>query len=174
MPSMDSETDKGAAQVRLATTDDLDAINDIYNYYVLSSTCTYQDVPESPASRLAWFRQHNAAHPITIATAKDEILGFGALSPYRSREGYRFTVEHSVYVHPRWHRRGIGRLLLCDLIARARALGHHTMLGGISADQEASIALHAALGFTQVALLRQVGRKFDRWLDVVFMQLMLG
>ena len=84
------------------------------------------------------------------------------------------TVEHLVYVHPRWHRRGIGRLLLCDLIGRALAIGHHTMLGGISADQEASIALHAALGSTQVAVLRQVGRKFDRWLDLVFMQLMLG
>lgn len=178
MAGMNPETDGGSLpgtglQVRLATAADVAAINDIYNHYVLTSTCTYDDEPESLASRLAWFGQHDAAHPITVATAHGELRGWGALSPFRSRWGYRFTVEHSVYVHPRWHRHGIGRILLCDLIDRARALGHRSMIGGISADQQPSIALHAALGFTPVGQLREVGYKFGRWLDLVFMQRML-
>ena len=161
------------AQIRFATCDDLPAINDIYNHYVLHSTCTYQEVPVTMPDRLTWFAAHGPKHPITVALLEDKIVGWGSLSPFHKRAAYRNTVENSLYVAHTHHRRGIGRLLLADLIARARQIGHHTIIAGIDADQPASIALHAALGFEEVAFLKQVGYKFGRWLDVRYMQLML-
>ena len=159
--------------VRLATEADLGAIDDIYNHYVRGSTCTYQYEPTLPSERLAWFHQHDAAHPVTVAEAAGRVVGFGALSWFREREGYRRTVEDTVYVHHEWHRRGIGRRLLEDLIERARSLGHRTVIAGASAEQTGSIALHLQAGFVEVARLREVGFKFGEWLDVVFLQRML-
>jgi L-amino acid N-acyltransferase len=159
--------------IRLAREDDLAAIDEIYNHYVARSTCTYQYEPTTPAQRLAWFRAHDAKHPVTVAVADGGVVGWGALSWFRERDGYRFTVENTVYVRPDRHRRGIGRALLADLVERARTLGHRTIIAGISAEQEASVALHAAFGFAEVARMRHVGFKFDQWLDVVFLQLML-
>jgi phosphinothricin acetyltransferase len=159
--------------IRPATADDLAAINDIYNHYVLHSTATYQEKPEPMDGRRGWFERHGPAHPVTVAEAGGAVVGWASLSPFHARSAYRRTVENSVYVHPDYHRRGIGRALLLDLIERARGLGHHTIIAGIDAEQPASVALHARLGFVQVAHLKQVGHKFGRWLDVVYMQLML-
>lgn len=161
------------AHIRLATAGDLEPINEIYNHYVHQSTCTYQEESESMASRSAWLERHGPAHPVTVAEVDGTVVGWGSLSPFHARSAYRFTVENSVYVHRGWHRRGIGGLLLEDLIARARVIGHRTIIAGIDSSQEASVALHARLGFEKVAHLRDVGYKFDRWLDVVYMQLML-
>lgn len=160
--------------IRVATVDDLAAIDAIYDHYVEKATCTWQYQPAPPAERRAWFDAHGAAHPITVAVdAGGEIVGFGSLSVYNKREGYRFTVENTLYVHPRHHRRGIGRALLGDLVERARALGHHSIVASISADQEASIGLHAAAGFIEVGRMRELGVKFGRWLDCVYMQKLL-
>lgn len=164
--------------IRLATPEDLAAINEIYNHYVMHSTCTYQDLPSTKRERAAWYEGHDAAHPITVlvvpgaATAR-EIVGWASLSAFHPRAAYRHSVESSIYIHHQHQRRGYGRALMVDLIARGRRIGHHTILAGISADQTASVALHAALGFAEVARFQEVGRKFDRWLDVVWMQLML-
>lgn len=163
----------GSVPIRLATASDLAAINEIYNHYVHTSTCTYQKDPSSAQERAEWFAGHDAHHPITVAEQAGEIVGWGALSAFRDRWGYRHTVENSVYVRATRHRRGIGRALLIDLIDRARALGHHTIVAGISADQHGSVALHEQAGFIKVGHLREVGHKFDRWLDVVFLQRML-
>ena len=95
------------------------------------------------------------------------------MSPFRNRDGYRFTVEASVYIRHDCHRRGIGRAILIDLIDRARKLGYHALIGGASAEQTASIALQESLGFQRVGCFKEIGYKFDQWLDVVFMQLML-
>jgi L-amino acid N-acyltransferase YncA len=160
-------------RIRLATADDLVAIRDIYNYYVLHSTSTYVLEPETPEDRRQWFEKRGPHHPATVAELEDEIVGWGSLSPWNSRCGYSKTVEFSVYVRHDRHRRGVGRAIVLDLIERAKALGHHTLIGGASADQTASISLQEALGFERVARFRQVGRKFDRWLDVVYLQLML-
>ena len=160
-------------QIRLATFDDLAAINDIYNHYVHTSTCTYQEEPDTLASRTAWLAAHGAKHPVTVATFNGEVVGWGSLSPFRSRAAYRFSVEDAVYVHRDYHRRGIGRALLADLVVRAREQGHHSILAAIDDEQPASIALHAALGFEQVAFLKEVGYKFNRWLHVHYMQLLL-
>lgn len=159
--------------IRLAREDDLAAIEEIYNHYVLTSTCTYQLEPSPPGERLAWFAEHDAAHPVTVAVEDGTVVGWGALSWFRPRAGYRFTVEDTIYVRHDRHRRGIGGRLLADLVARAAALGYHTIIAGISAEQVGSIALHRAAGFTETARLRQVGHKLDQWLDVLFMQRML-
>jgi len=159
--------------LRPATPGDLPAIRDIYNYYVLNSTCTYQVEPESHQDRLAWFALRSERYPAIVAALGDRVLGWGSLSPWNMREGYRFAVEFSVYIHHDHHRRGIGRALVRELIGLAQRAGHHTMLGGACATQTASIALQESVGFRRVALLKEVGFKFGMWLDVVYLQLML-
>jgi phosphinothricin acetyltransferase len=163
-----------AFTIRLATENDLEAIRAIYNYYVRHSTCTYQIEPETAAERLVWFRNRNSAlHPVTVAEADGTVIGWAALSRWNSRCAYARSAEASVYVHHEHHRRGLGKALLLDLIERARAAGLHTIIGGASSDQSASLALQTAVGFVPVGTFRQVGHKFDRWLDVTYTQLML-
>jgi phosphinothricin acetyltransferase len=159
--------------IRLARPEDLPAINDIYNHYVRHSTCTYQETPEPIEARRAWFERHGPEHPITVAELGGLVVGWGALSPYHARSAYRFSVENSVYVGHEYHRKGIGAAILRDLIARARALGHRTIIAGIDGGQKASVALHTTMGFTTAGRLREVGYKFGRWLDVIYMQLLL-
>lgn len=159
--------------IRLARGDDLASINDIYNYYVRQSTCTYQEAPEPIERRQAWFGRHGRAHPVTVAELDGKLVGWGALSPFHTRSAYRFSVENSVYVDHEHHRRGIGGAILTDLILRARAIGHRTIIAGIDASQAASIAIHAKHGFVTVGHFKEVGYKFERWLDVVYMQLIV-
>jgi phosphinothricin acetyltransferase len=161
-------------RIRLAIGDDLPAINDIYNHYVTHSTCTYQTEPETIEARRTWFAAHGPSHPLTVAIDDaGVIVGWGSLSRFHPRAAYGRTVENSVYVHHAHHRRGIGRIILNDLLERAAPAGHHTILALISADQTPSVALHAQAGFVKVGLLKEVGFKFDRWLDVVYMQKMV-
>ena len=161
-----------AATIHAATPADLGAINDIYNHYVLHSTCTYQEEPELPESRRQWFQHHGERHPVIVAEVDGQVAGWGSLSPYHARSAYRHTVENSVYVHHQLHRRGIGSLLLQELITRARALGYCAIIAGIDADQPGSVALHAKFRFEEVGRLKQVGFKFGRWLDVIYMELL--
>jgi len=160
--------------VRPATEADLGAINDIYNHYVLNSTCTYQETPEPLERRREWFSHHGEKHPVIVAESGGRVLGWGSLSAYHPRSAYRRTVENSVYIHHEHHRRGIGSLLLKELIARARSLGHHAVIAGIDAEQTASVALHAKFRFEKVGHMKQIGFKFGRWLDVIYMELILG
>ena len=160
--------------VRLATAADLPAVNAIYNHYVLCSTCTYQTEPATAAEREAWFAAHGPAHPVTVAEADGEVVAWASLSRFHPRAAYGHTVENSVYVRHDRHRRGLGSLLLADSVDRARALGHHAVLALIDADQSGSVELHRRHGFAEVGRLREVGFKFGRWLDVVYLQRMLG
>jgi L-amino acid N-acyltransferase YncA len=159
--------------LRAATESDLAAINDIYNYYVLHSTCTYQEDTETLESRREWFRHHGEQHPVIVAEADGHVVGWASLSAYHKRSAYRHTVENSIYLHHQHHHRGIGTLLLRELIVRARNLGHHAIIAGIDADQPASVALHTKFQFVKVGQMTQVGLKFGRWLDVIYMELML-
>jgi phosphinothricin acetyltransferase len=159
--------------IRPATESDLVAINDIYNHYVLHSTCTWQEEPEPIEARRQWFSHHGTRHPVIVAEVKGQVVGWGSLSPYRTRSAYRNTVENSVYVHHEHHRRGIGSALLRDLITRAGVLGLRAMIAVIDADQNGSVAIHEKFGFEKVGRLRQVGFKFGRWLDVIYMELLL-
>lgn len=159
--------------LRPATESDLVAINDIYNHYVLHSTCTYQEQIEPIESRRQWFARHGQLHPVIVAQIDNQIVGWGSLSPYHARSAYRFTVENSVYVHHQFQRRGIGSKILQSLIESAQPLGHHAMIAAIDSEQTASVAFHARFGFQTVGQMKQVGYKFGRWLDVVYMQLLL-
>ena len=161
-----------AVSIRLATEADLVAINAIYNHYVRTSVCTYQETEDTLDDRIAWLRAHTPDYfPATVAVIDDEVVGFGSLSPFRARSAYRFTVENAVYVRHDLHRRRIGRQLLADLIERSRKIGHKTIIAVIDAKQSGSVALHEAFGFIVCGEMKQAGYKFDRWLDVVFMQL---
>lgn len=159
--------------IRVATADDAAFITSLLNHYIATSTCNYDVEPLDEEDRRRWLAGLGPRHVATICELDGRAAGFGALGPFRSKAGYAHTVEHSVYVVPEMHRRGVGSAILADLIQRARALGHHAMIGGISADQEASLELHRRHGFREVGRLPEVGRKFDRWLDVVFMELLL-
>ena len=162
-----------ATCIRLAHAADLPAINAIYNHYVRHCTCTYQITPETAEARAAWFRTHDPRHPVTVAELDGEVVGWASLNPYHPREAYARTVENSIYIRHDRQRRGIGRALLADLILRARFLHHHAILALISAEQTGSVVLHEAHGFVKVGHMCEVGRKFDRWLDVVTYQLLL-
>src|SRR5580704_17597243 len=165
---------KTSPVIRPAAESDLPAINDIYNHYVLHSTCTYQEEPEPLDDRRHWFNHHGGNNPIIVAVADRQVVGWGSLSAYHPRSAYRYTVENSVYVHHQHLRHGIGSLLLRELIDRARALGHRAIIAGIDGEQTASVALHAKFHFQKVGHLKQVGLKFGRWLDVVYMELNLA
>ena len=164
---------KSATTIRPANESDLVAINDIYNHYVQHSTCTYQEEPEPLDGRRQWFRHHGDKHPVIVAETGGRVVGWGSLSAYHARSAYRHTAENSVYVHHEYHWRGIGSLLLNELIVRARSLGHHAIIAIIDADQPASVALHTKFHFEKVGHMKQIGFKFGRWLDVVYMELIL-
>lgn len=164
----------GSVTIRLATAADMSAVNDIYNYYVPRSTCTYQLEPEPIEGRMTWFQHHTPdKYPVTVAEVDGEVVGWGSLSKFRERAAYNPTVEGSIYIRHDQHRKGLGRLILLDLIERARALGYHSLIGAVDAEQTASIALQENMGFKRVGYLSQVAYKFDRWLDVIYMQLIL-
>jgi L-amino acid N-acyltransferase YncA len=163
----------GVAVIRLAGADDLAAINDIYNHYVFHSTCTYQETAEPMEARQAWFARRGAEHPVTVAEVDGKVVGWGSLSPYHARSAYRNTVENAVYLHHELHRRGIGSIVLKDLIERSREIRHHSIIARIDSAQTGSVRLHENFGFVTVGRLRQVGFKFGRWLDVIYMELLL-
>jgi len=160
-------------KIRKASKNDLAAVNDIYNYYVKNSTCTYQTVPETMKARREWLDEHDEAHPVIVAEINSEVVGWASISKYRKREAYKPTVENSIYMHPDYLYRGIGTALLLEIITLARIAGHHSIIAGISAEQKASIAMHEKYGFKKVAHLKEVGYKFSTWLDVVYYQLPL-
>lgn len=160
--------------VRPATREDVPAILDIYNHAVIHTTATYDLEPVSLASRLAWFDEKaQSGWPVWVAEKAEEVLGWATYGPFRAKAGYNLTAEHSVYVRDGVRGQGVGRRLMLPLIEDARQRGLHVLIGGVDADNAGSIAFHEALGFDQGVRLREVGRKFDRWLDVQFMQLFL-
>jgi len=162
-----------ACSIRLAGRADAEAINRIQNHYVVHSTATFLTEPLTPQQRLTWLENRSQVHPVVVAQAEGLVVGWGSLEVFRSRPAYRHTAEFSIYVHHERHRRGIGRAILGELLTRARALGHHTLVGGCCSESIAVIALLEASAFSRVAHFREVGRKFDRWLDVVFLQRLL-
>lgn len=161
-------------RTRLATPNDAEALRSIYNAEVVGSTVTFDMVPRSSEEQLAWLADHRGPHPAIVAVdADDSVTGFASVSPYRNRPAYSTTVEDSVYVDDRCRGRGVGKLLLVDLVELTRAHGFHAMMARIVGGHEVSIALHAACGFDLVGVEREVGRKFGRWLDVAVMQRLL-
>jgi len=160
-------------EIRLATVGDADAIRSIYNHEVLTSTVTFDLRPRTLAEQQEWLEARSGAHAVIVAVTDGQIVGFASLSPYRDRPAYSTSVEESVYVRGDQRGTGVGRALLEELMKLATQHGFHTVLARIVGGHEASIALHEAVGFDIVGTEREVGRKFNRWLDVVVMQRLL-
>ena len=160
--------------LRLVERRDAAAIRDIYNVEVAESTVTFDMVPRTLDQQVAWIDEHSGGHPAIVAVDREGVVvGFGSLTPYKDRPAYATTVEDSVYVHRDHRSQGIGKLLLEELVRLGRDHGFHTMIARIVGDHEVSIALHAACGFEHIGVEREVGRKFNKWLDVVAMQRLL-
>jgi L-amino acid N-acyltransferase len=162
-----------AALVRAATLDDAEAIRSIYNLEVETSTATMDLVPRSAEAQRAWLADRSGAFATVVAVAGTDVLGYAALSPYKDRPGYRTTVEDSVYVRRDWQGQGLGTRLLESILGVATANGFHSVIARVEASQGASRALHERCGFTLVGVEREVGRKFNRWLDVAVLQCLL-
>ena len=146
----------------------------IYNHAVVNTTAIWNDVIVDLENRRAWWRgRTEAGFPVLVAVEGGEVLGYASYGPFRAFDGYRQTVEHSVYVAESARRRGAATALLEGLEAEARRTGMHVMLGGIAADNAPSLTLHEKLGFVETGRMPEVGGKFGKWLDLVFMQKML-
>ena len=157
-------------QVRHAGPADAEAIRAIYNWEIENETATFDLVPRSLEDQLEWQNARSGAFCVFVAELDGEVVGFGALSPYKERPAYRTTVENSVYVRRDLARRGVGRAILGHLLQTAADGGFHSVMARITTLSEASIALHSAMGFELVGIEREVGRKFNKWLDVALMQ----
>lgn len=160
--------------IRLATSKDLPAILEIVNYSILHTTANYNYEPQTLDVQQKWFDDKLAnGFPVIVAEQNGVVCGFGAFGTFREKIGYQFTVEHSVYVTEDKIGTGIGRLLLEALIEIARRDGYHTMIGGIDASNQSSIDFHKKFGFTECGIIKEAGFKFGKWLDLLFMQLIL-
>jgi len=153
----------------------LEGILAIYNHAVAHTTAIWNDTLVDLPNRAAWLAERQRqSYPVLVALDDDGcVAGYASFGDWRAWDGYRHTVEHSVYVHPDHRRRGIARALMQALMPRAAGLGKHVMVAGIESGNTASIALHRELGFEPAGHLREVGTKFGRWLDLSFMQRML-
>lgn len=161
-------------QVRDAREEDLAGVLAIYNDVIATTTAIYRDDPATLEDRREWWQARAAlGYPVLVAVEEGEVVGFASFGDFRASPGYRYTVEHSVHVRAGRRGSGLGQALMQPLIARARALGKHVMMAGVDADNAGSIRFHERLGFERVGHLREVGFKFGRRLDLVFLQRLL-
>lgn len=162
-------------QIRDAEDRDLEGITTIYNDAVEQTTAIWNETTIDVENRRAWLvDRRNAGYPVLVTVSdEDKVLGYASFGDWRAWDGYRYTVEHSVYVRSDQRGAGIGKALMEALIGRAGDIGKHVMVAGIEAGNTGSIRLHQKLGFEQAGLIRQVGTKFGRWLDLAFLQLTL-
>lgn len=160
--------------IRPAVREDCPAILAIYNEAVLTTTATYDYEPRTLRQRQAWFDDHRkSGHPIFVATEGSHIVGWASLSRYHDRVGFRFTTENAIYIAPPHQGRGLGKRLLQALMDSARQIGLHAIIAAIDSENEASIRLHLTFGFEKVGQFKRVGYKFNRWLDVIYMEYLL-
>ena len=161
--------------LRPADAGDAQIITDITNQAIIHTTAIWTLNPVTTEARAAWMRDRIArGMPVIVAQVDGQVVGFGSYGDFRPHEGYRHTVEHSLYVSPDAQGQGIGRSLLAALIAHAASHDRHVIVGCIDASNEGSRALHRSAGFVETGLMPQVGRKFYRWLDLLIMQKTLG
>jgi phosphinothricin acetyltransferase len=161
-------------KIRPYQTEDTQAILDIINYNILHSTALYDYKMRTYEQQQTLLEEKIGKNfPVIVAELDGIVVGFGMYGEFRFREAYKFTVEHSVYVHPDFYGKGIGKLLLEELIYLARKQKRHTMIAVIDAENQGSVTFHEKFGFSTVGIIKESGYKFDRWLDSVFMQLIL-
>lgn len=160
--------------VRHAHIQDLPAILKIVNHNILHSTAVYDYDVKSIADMESWFTEKQESNwPILVADQDGIVTGYATYGTFKAKTGYKFTIEHSVYISENHNGKGIGKLLMTELIILAKTSGYHAMIGVIDADNIGSIEFHKKFGFTTTGTLKEVGFKFNRWLDVTFMQLIL-
>ncbi|MGZ4772330.1 MAG: N-acetyltransferase family protein [Ilumatobacteraceae bacterium] len=163
--------------LRLASLGDAEQIRRIYNHEVSNTVATFDLVPRSLEDQQRWIADRNGAFAAIVAVDADDergdVVGFGSLSPYKERAAYRTSVEDSVYVRRDRGGQGVGKLVLTELLRIGAASGFHAVFARISASSDASIGLHRSCGFELVGIEREVGRKFNKWLDVALMQRLL-
>jgi L-amino acid N-acyltransferase len=161
-------------RIRDATAGHLPEILAINNDAVLTTTAIWNENVVDLENRLAWFSERRRlGYPVLVAEDADKVIGYASFGDFRPRDGYRFTVEHSIYVQADRRGSGVGRSLLAPLIERTRLLGKHVIMAGIESSNEPSLRLHERMGFAPVGKLKEVGAKFGRWLDLTFMQRVL-
>jgi L-amino acid N-acyltransferase len=161
--------------IRPATEADLPILLEIYNDIILHTTAVYDYEPHTLDMRKAWYAAKvKDNYPVFVAESGGRLVGFSSFGPFRAWAAYQFTVENSIYVAADQRGNGIGRLLLSPLIQAARERGMHALIASVDAANEASLRLHRSFGFEEVARFREVGFKFGRWLDLVFLELLLG
>jgi len=161
-------------QIRPYQTEDAAEILEIINYNILNSTALYDYEPRTLENQIAIFQDKlDKGFPVLVAISNKSVVGFGYYSEFRFREAYKFTVEHSVYAHPNLIGKGIGKLILDNLIHLAKAQKLHTMIGVIDSENQSSIEFHKKFGFEIAGTIKESGYKFNRWLHSVFMQKML-
>jgi phosphinothricin acetyltransferase len=159
--------------IRAAELTDAAAIADIYNEAILTTTATFDTEPKSVEERTAWLQGRGDRHPVLVAIVGARVAGWASLSPWSERKAYDATAETSFYVGSTFRGQGVGRKLKEAIIQEARRLGYHTLIARVAGGSAASVHLNEGAGFVHVGTLKEVGRKFERWLDVHIMQKML-
>ena len=160
--------------IRPATEDDLPSILDIYNDAILNTTATFDTEPQTLEEKLAWFHETSYPYVVPVGERGAQVVGWASLRRFRPKAAYRYTAENSVYVRRDCHAEGIGTALMQALMEKTDENGFHTIIAGIAGDNPASLRLHRRFGFALVGVEREVGYKFERWIDVTWMQKMLA
>lgn len=160
--------------IRYAGKEDCAAIAEIYNHAVVNTAAIWNDQTVDVGNRVAWFEARaKLGYPVLVSEENGVVTGYASFGDWRAFDGFRHTVEHSVYVHPEYQGKGLGLALMKRLIEEAKRIGKHVMVAGIESQNHGSIHLHSKLGFVTTGEMPQVGTKFGRWLDLTFMQLQL-
>jgi L-amino acid N-acyltransferase YncA len=159
--------------IRACTAADAAALCAIYNHYVLETVITFEETPVATTEMAQRIADVTARFPWLVAEEGGTVVGYAYATPWKARSAYRFSVESTVYVAPGQMGRGVGTALYRELSDALRTLGVHCVVGGIALPNAASIALHEKLGFRKIGQFVEIGRKFDRWVDVGYWELIL-
>ena len=160
--------------IRTATEEDIPSLLEIYNDIIINTTAVWHEEPHTLAMRQDWFAlKKEQGFPVFVAEENKEVIGFSTIGPFRPWFGYRYTVENSVYVATNSRGKGVANILMPPLIEASKQLGLHAIVAGIEAGNDASIALHEKFGFIEVAHFKEVGFKFNRWMDLKFLELIV-
>ena len=161
--------------IRPAQEKDVSKILDIINYEILNSTVVYDYNERTYNQQLQWYKNKIKTHfPVIVSEIDDKVVGFGTYGIFRPWDAYKHSLEHSIYVEKDFRSQGIGKILMTELIKLAKKEGYHTMIAGVDAANNKSVEFHKKFGFKEIGVFKEVGYKFDKWLDLIFMQLFLN
>lgn len=159
--------------IREAKISDLEQITRIYNWAIKSTTATFDINEQNVDDRMDWFEQHTGKYPLVVAEVDGKTVGYSSLSKFREKEAFSATAELSVYIDPDYHGKGIGKALMKEILEKGKSSGFHVVISVITGGNEVSARMHEKFGFELCGRLKEVGRKFDRWQDVLFYELAL-